>query len=393
MQIQSTKEFSNVYLFVSDALRYDSTPDVVADGNRVVRTVSSSGVSCAAFSTLVSGLYPPRHGVWTFSDLIPDSVTSFYDLFSGECPSHLVVSSLVDSRDNAVHYVDTRDFESSLRSVEEPFFALDRELATHAVYGQTGGTQTTDHRFETTDEYWQTRGGDLDAVREDYARGAGVSAGKFEERLGILRDRGFLDDTLVVFTADHGEALGEHGMVGHTNVPLAPEVVYVPTVFYNDGVSVDGDVMGHVDLLPTAASLVGKSIDTGLSGRDLTEGVPDDRMFFNADKRRGGYVYGAWDASGGHTFSSVPYRLRLARVIERLTVNNRARMHWGQAGTVATLPFRQSRTFGSPGFDRETAEAFCQDVFSSSVESRSQTLDGDAKDRLRALGYAEGDIE
>jgi hypothetical protein len=393
VKIKSTTEFSNIYLFVSDALRYDSVPDAVADKNQVIKTVSSSGVSCTAFASLVSGLYPPQHGVWTFSDLVPDSVTTLYDLFASDCPSHLVVTSLVDSRDNAIHYNDTREFESALESIQKPFFVLDRELATHAVYGQTDDIQTTNQEFETTDDYWTTRGADLDAVREDYDHGTEVAARKFEERLGILRDQGLFEDTLVVFTADHGEALGEHGMVGHTNVPLAPEMVYVPTVFCNDKVTVDGDFMGHVDLLPTITSLIGQSVDGGRPGYDLTEGAPDNRMLFNADKRRGGHVYSAWDGAGGHTFSSVPYRIRLGRALERLTVNNRAQMHRRKFPKIAALPFRQSRTFGSPRFDRETAAAFCDEVFSSAVESQSQTLDENAKEQLRALGYTESDIE
>ena len=393
MQVRSTREFSNVYVFVSDALRYDSVPDAVAEENQVVKTVSSSGVSCTAFSTLVTGLYPPQHGVWTFSDLIPDSITSLYDLFDGECPSHMGVSSLVDSRENAVHYTDTGEFESELQSIEDPFFVLDRELATHATYGQESGKEDADREFTTTDDYWQAKGADLDGIREDYAYGAEVSARKFDERLEILRERGLLEDTLVVFTADHGEALGEYGMVGHTNVPLAPEVVYVPTVFYNDAVTVDGEFMGHVDLLPTVASLLGQSVDGDRPGHDLTTATPDDRMLFNADKRRGGHIYSAWDEAGGHTFSSVPHHIRLGRALERLTVNNRAQMHRRKFPAIATLPFRQSRTFGSPGFDRETAAVFCEDVFSSSVESHSRTLDEDAKSQLRALGYTESDIE
>lgn len=392
MQVQSQKEFSNVYLFVSDALRYDSVPDVVANNNQVIKTVSSSGVSCAAFSTLITGLYPPQHGVWTFSDLIPDSVTTLYDLFPGNCPSHLVVTSVVESRDNAIQYDDTRNFESALKSVQEPFFVIDRELATHAAYGQVGGTQVSDQRFETTDDYWQTRGGDLSAIREDYARGVEVSSKKFKERLSILRDRDILDDTLVVFTADHGEALGEHGMVGHTNVPLAPEVAYVPTVFYNEEVTVNGDFMGHVDMLPTIASLVDHSVDGNYPGYDLTEGAPDDRMVFNADKRRGGHVYSAWDQYGGITFSSVNYYLRFARAFERLTANNRAQMHRQRVKTIATLPFQQSQTFGIPRFDRQSAEKFCQGVFESSIESNSQRLNKDVKQRLEALGYSEEDI-
>lgn len=394
MHVRSSKGFSNVYIFVSDALRYDHVPDAVADDNEVVKTVSSSGVSCTAFSTIVSGLYPPRHGVWKFSDVVPDSVTTFYDLFPGNAPSHMGVSSVVESRSNAEHYNDTPAFESALGSLEEPFFVMDRELASHAVYGQRNGVHIDDdeREFSTTDEYWEARGSDLEAIRRDYQRGAEVAADAFRERLDVLEDNGLLEDTLVVFTADHGEALGEHGMVGHTNVPLAPEVVYVPTVFYNDEVSVGGDIMGHVDLLPTIAALTGKTVPADIDGVDRTREASGPAMFFNADRRKGGHVYGAWDADGGHTFSSVPLHLRIGRALERLSVNNRTRLHWKLFRSIASLPVRQSRSFCNPAFDRETAADFCDDVFSRSVESESRNLEDDAKGRLRALGYVEEDF-
>jgi hypothetical protein len=91
-------------------------------------------------------------------------------------------------------------------------------------------------------------------------------------------------------------------MVGHTNVPLAPEMVYVPTVFYNGEVTVDGDFMRHVDLLPTIASLISQSVDGSRPGYDLTEGAPENRIF-NADKRRGGHVYSAWDGAGPEAYT------------------------------------------------------------------------------------------
>jgi phosphoglycerol transferase MdoB-like AlkP superfamily enzyme len=394
MQVTAEAEFTNVYLFVSDALRFDYVPEAITNHGNAIKTVSSSGVSCTAFSSLVSGLYPPRHGVWAFSDLVPDSVTTLYDFFPGESPSYMIVTSIVDAIDSAIHTNDAMEFESMMERVEEPFFIFDRELSTHAAYGQDESSHipAKDKAFETTEEYWKNRGADLDAIRSDYEAGVKKAAENFERRLDTLRDRGVLNDTLIIFTADHGEALGEHGMIGHTNVPLAPEVAYVPTVFYNDAVTARGEVMAHVDLLPTIASLTDNDIPRECSGVDLTQGAPDDRIIFNADSRRGGHVYSAWGANGGHTFSSVPLYVRLARAAERLTTNPGATFHRRRAGTVLSLPLRQNRTFRSPSFNRETANAFCEDVFAQTVSSESRTLGEDAKDRLKALGYAEEDI-
>ncbi len=33
------------------------------------------------------------------------------------------------------------------------------------------------------------------------------------ETLDVLRERGMLDDTLIVFTSDHGDMLGDHFMI------------------------------------------------------------------------------------------------------------------------------------------------------------------------------------
>lgn len=400
MQVESETEFTNVYLFVSDALRYDHVPDAVTEGGTPIRTISSSGVSCAAFSTLVSGLYPPQHGVWKFSNLLPTDVISFYDLFPGECPSHQGVLALTDARENAVHYSDVHAFTDRLGTVEEPFFVLDRELCTHGGYGFDHGNSAHDpdqQVFEKSTDYWNDRGTDEQQIREDYVQGADLAAERFEDRLDVLRQRGVLDDTLVIFTADHGEALGEHGLYGHTNVLLAPEVVEVPTVFYGDNVSVSGDdpFMAHVDLLPTVASILGRSdeLPAELPGYDMTQRSPTDRMVFNADQRRGGTVFGAWDRGGGHTFSNVPLYLRLARAAERLTVNNHGPIHRRHAAEILSHPFGQDRTFGSPRHTRPDARSFCTDVMNSSLSTDSRQLDTEAKDQLKALGYVDDDIE
>jgi arylsulfatase A-like enzyme len=43
--------------------------------------------------------------------------------------------------------------------------------------------------------------------------------------------RGILDDSLVIFTSDHGELLGEYNGLYHHQTPVVPELVYVPLAF------------------------------------------------------------------------------------------------------------------------------------------------------------------
>lgn len=84
-----------------------------------------------------------------------------------------------------------------------------------------------------------------------------------DERVGLVLDAldrsGLADHTLVVFTADHGEAFGEHGDFLH-GVSLYDELVRVPLVVAGPGVARGHRVRGpvsHLDLVPTLADLLG----------------------------------------------------------------------------------------------------------------------------------------
>lgn len=89
-----------------------------------------------------------------------------------------------------------------------------------------------------------------------------------------LRERGQLDRSVVVFTADHGEEFREHGGTEHAKT-LYQELIRVPLAVRLPGHSAPvGRVAGAVeliDLVPTLSSLLDLSPKTGLrpvSGRD-----------------------------------------------------------------------------------------------------------------------------
>ena len=53
----------------------------------------------------------------------------------------------------------------------------------------------------------------LIAMRRGFAALAHYIDDKLGELLGVLEERGLRDDTIVIFTSDHGEMLGEHGLI------------------------------------------------------------------------------------------------------------------------------------------------------------------------------------
>src|SRR5262249_52282426 len=87
-----------------------------------------------------------------------------------------------------------------------------------------------------------------------------------------LRDAGVLDDTLVVFTADHGESLGEHGEPTH-GIFIYDATIHAPLVGRPPrpppaGTTYRGPVR-HVDIVPTVLAIVGVPATGRMQGVDL----------------------------------------------------------------------------------------------------------------------------
>jgi arylsulfatase A-like enzyme len=99
-----------------------------------------------------------------------------------------------------------------------------------------------------------------------------------DEQLGhlfaTLDQKGVLDNTLVVITADHGEELGEHGLYGHGKSLYRPEL-RVPLLILGPpgvGVPVGRMIDVPVSLRDVAATIVdraGMAIHSPFSGRSL----------------------------------------------------------------------------------------------------------------------------
>jgi arylsulfatase A-like enzyme len=395
MELSVDETPTNVYIFVADALRFDSLPSTLVKQGSLVKTVSSSPLSCTAFSTMFTGLYPPQHGVWQFSDTIPESVPTLFDLVPTTSPTYML-NTITDGIDGVQQYTELSAFTDAVDTATEPFVIVDRELCTHAPYGYDMAPPEIPEKkkeFTSLNEYWTRRASDPDKITRDYERSAKQAYERFTERIQRLENRGVLDDTLVIFTADHGEVIGEYRMYGHAPV-LTAESVYVPTLFYDGGFSVDveGEFMAHIDLLPTLYSLFNEPIPDDLPGYNLVDGTPKSRLVFNAKRQR--YTsWGAFDESGGYTFSDHGVVGGLLSGLNRLINTNDASLNRRHPLQVLSSCLQRERTFGEPTHSEQTAQKFCQRVFDDEIESVSQEIDASAKQRLQALGYTENEIE
>ncbi len=112
-----------------------------------------------------------------------------------------------------------------------------------------------------------------DDVREitlGYDASIAWTDGEIGKIIAMIKERGLYDDSLIVFLADHGEALREHGVVGHGS-NVYEETTRVPLIVkYPRSLGLRGRaafVCEVADVFPTISSLFGHEIE--LDGRSL----------------------------------------------------------------------------------------------------------------------------
>lgn len=88
-----------------------------------------------------------------------------------------------------------------------------------------------------------------------------------------LRKQKLLENTIIVFTSDHGDMCGEHGMT-NKSYPLeasakVPFIMYYPTKI-KSGMVVE-EAMSVVDFAPTILGMTGTKTQTNHAGRDVSQ--------------------------------------------------------------------------------------------------------------------------
>ena len=164
----------------------------------------------------------------------------------------------------------------------EPHFPYDPPPPFDSRFG-TGGPLSKEQRsrIEWITDVNQGRRELSEAERDHLIRLYDGNLAYADSELGRIRAdlerTGLWDRTVVVVTADHGEALGEHGWIGH-NVQLFEPSIRIPFVLrFPPGVGPAGTRSGALadltDLAPTIADLLGVlgrgGSDRAFQGRSL----------------------------------------------------------------------------------------------------------------------------
>ncbi|MFC7095840.1 sulfatase-like hydrolase/transferase [Halobaculum marinum] len=405
-ELATVDDVSNVVVFVSDAMRYDFLPKPVRQLGVTGRAIAASTFTASALPSLLTGQYPATHSVWMFDDrverrppLLDDEETDVgFD-------AHTVWPELPSAEKPPlqIHHVEE---ERTLDDLEPPFTHVVHDVGPHAPYGFDNGV------FESTKEFFAEYERRRDRLVELYRADCQRSASRFLDLVDALDERDLLEETLVVFTSDHGQCLGEPsrgGRFGHGH-PMVPENVEVPVVFAGAGLPrgrrLDG-ILSGTDVAPTVLSAQRGTVPDDVDGVDLwTVSPPADRtprsdVWQHLDVGVGPVeheltVYAAtsaWDDAGGHVFHRGSRLERLGA----LAYDNLLRGYspaWRHNVTVdglasfLSVTLGDTQTYGAPEFSASKAAERVPSAFERGDPAVSDaSLNQRQEEHLRDLGY------
>ncbi|HDM08500.1 MAG TPA: hypothetical protein ENF97_00055, partial [Candidatus Omnitrophica bacterium] len=133
---------------------------------------------------------------------------------------------------------------------------------------------------------------------------------KMDEFLNYLFNNSLMEETLLIFSADHGTELLEHGVFGHApiwykenEIKLFNTVLKIPFLIY--GRKIDGkrneNLASSIDIAPTICALLGIKSPENWLGQNLLasdfkrEMVISEQIYFEEDKIQDAFAFQTQD--------------------------------------------------------------------------------------------------
>lgn len=396
MQQLSEISVPNIFLYVADAVRWDALPDRLSTNGLTVKTLASSIHTACSFPSITTGLHPPQHGIWDFSYRLNEDIPSLLHLDGYSSSYANTLDELPGNNPQSQSILDkilrtTEESFETIETIEPPFVFLERGPGGHAPYGNYPGNGQ---------EYFQNRGASkAELYQREYNDSIESDVSHFESQVKILSERDLLEDTLIIYTSDHGELLGERGSLGH-NDPIHPKHVYVPTVMMHPSIEnedLDG-LLRHIDLFPTILSILGGNV-RGLPGNDLKrEELADHGASYyrrsvapNLPIISGHLDYeSVWDSNGGYVVPKNGRMNRVAILCGKLFKSPKREYMRHHLSSVISFYLSGEQKYGDPNMSRNKAIEILEEISNLPQSLPEQSaLDDSAKDRLRELGYLE----
>ncbi|HEY7575711.1 MAG TPA: sulfatase-like hydrolase/transferase [Thermoanaerobaculia bacterium] len=184
--------------------------------------------------------------------------------------------------------------------------------------------------------------------------------------------RGAARKPFLIVTADHGEALGDHGEITH-GLFAYEATLRVPLLLWCPGLVAPGRDTGgasHVDLLPTVLAAVGAPAPAGLLGVSLLPGGP---------KQRGATYFEALSASLNRGWAPLTGILAGRRKYIDLPIP--------EVYDIAADPEEKANTAAGVGDDLRRMRRILLEMPSAPPDASRSEPGAEEVEKLRSLGY------
>ncbi len=246
---------------------------LAAAGLRATHAYATAPVTLPSHASILTGRYPPAHGARHNGMALPDGAVTLATVFkaAGFATGAFVSAFPLDRRfgltvgfdvygDRWARAPDGRPTDERAGQV-----TVDEALAWRRSTGDAR-TFLWVHLFEPHAPYGDAGSGRAVSARyDDEIAEADRQVGRLLDGLGPARA-----ETLVVVTADHGEAFGEHGEIGHS-VFIYDTTLQVPLIVQGPGAAqgLRREPVSLVDIAPTVLALTGVQTSAPLDGEAL----------------------------------------------------------------------------------------------------------------------------
>jgi arylsulfatase A-like enzyme/Tfp pilus assembly protein PilF len=249
------------------------------------RALSPVPLTLPSHASLMTGTYPPRHGVRDNGDFkVPQELTTLAELFRarGFRTGAFVGAFVLDRRWGLDQGFEHYSGEFQIQGIADLVSIGDLQRPANEVVDDAlawlNGVAPDEpffawvHLFDPHDPYDPPS-----PYRERYSGRPYVGEIAYSDaelaRLGAwLSTSGRSDTTMVVFAGDHGESLGEHGESGH-GFFLYQETLRVPLIVVDPLRGGAGtrrrEVVSLIDVFPTLCERFGLEAPAAIQGRSL----------------------------------------------------------------------------------------------------------------------------
>jgi len=168
-----------------------------------------------------------------------------------------------------IHYWDTHIPFLKMKERVDSFYEGDGRIRLEDVFRRIENREYRDYMRSWTEgiEYLE----ELMAVYEGCINFVDEQVGRLLE---LLEELGILDDTIIVFTSDHGQSFDKHHIFYHSG--MYEEVLHVPLLLYYerlDGHTRVQSLVQNIDIMPTLLELAGLPGSRGMDGKSVVESM------------------------------------------------------------------------------------------------------------------------